>query len=232
MALYREGLQQPLHFFPKSAWVYVTNDGDLGKAKAKWSNWNNPAFGESRDPAYRLPPPAPPPAGLPYGLELIEDAAELRHEAVADFWRREVAGAQSDPDLAAWLAEKKDSPEKWARLLKRLQAKPLSLSIWPEGLDAPVQALRPALDAAFAAARGIWQQDRTGAVQTLAEGLPSLRGNSYDQPRLDRSALAWDAWLASGNPLQEDIDKKGKPELFAAGNIEHRKKSKKTPPQH
>ena len=54
MALYREGLQQPLHFFPKSAWVYVTNDGDLGKAKAKWSNWNNPAFGESRDPAYRL----------------------------------------------------------------------------------------------------------------------------------------------------------------------------------
>ncbi|OGA70386.1 MAG: exodeoxyribonuclease V subunit beta [Betaproteobacteria bacterium RIFCSPLOWO2_12_FULL_67_28] len=171
-------------------------------------------------------------AGLPYGLELIEDDAELRHEAVADFWRREVAGAQSDPDLAAWLAEKKDSPEKWARLLKRLQAKPLSLSIWPEGLDAPVQALRPALDAAFAAARGIWQRDRTGAVQTLAEGLPSLRGNSYDQPRLDRSALAWDAWLASGNPLQEDIDKKGKPELFAAGNLEHRKKSKKTPPQH
>src|SRR3972149_4880045 len=150
MALYREGLQQPLHFFPKSAWVYVTNDGDLGKAKAKWSNWNNPAFGESRDPAYRLPPPAPPPAGLPYGLELIEDAAELRHEAVADFWRREVAGAQSDPDLAAWLAEKKDSPEKWARLLKRLPAKPPSLATRPRASpgrgtsSARGKSLRPA----------------------------------------------------------------------------------------
>lgn len=54
MALYREGLQAPLHFFPKSAWAYVTGDGDLGKAKGRWRHWKNPAFGESADPAYRL----------------------------------------------------------------------------------------------------------------------------------------------------------------------------------
>ena len=54
MSLYREGLRWPIHFFPKSAWAYVTSDGDLGKAKARWSNWKNPAFGESHDPAYRL----------------------------------------------------------------------------------------------------------------------------------------------------------------------------------
>jgi exodeoxyribonuclease V gamma subunit len=54
VALYREGLRQPLRFFPKSAWAYVTNDGDLGKAKARWRNWKNPAFGESHDPACRL----------------------------------------------------------------------------------------------------------------------------------------------------------------------------------
>ncbi|TAN50527.1 MAG: exodeoxyribonuclease V subunit gamma [Betaproteobacteria bacterium] len=54
MALYREGLRAPLHFFPKSAWAYVTSDGDLGKAKGRWQHWKNPAFGESADPAYRL----------------------------------------------------------------------------------------------------------------------------------------------------------------------------------
>ncbi len=54
MALYREGLQAPLHFFPKSAWAYVTSDGDLGKARTRWQHWKNPAFGESADPAYRL----------------------------------------------------------------------------------------------------------------------------------------------------------------------------------
>jgi exodeoxyribonuclease V gamma subunit len=54
MALYREGLRQPLAFFPKSAWAYVINDGDISKARARWRNWKNPAFGESHDPAYRL----------------------------------------------------------------------------------------------------------------------------------------------------------------------------------
>ena len=54
MALYREGLRQPLRFFPKSAWAYVANDGTLRKAREKWLSPNNPAFGESHDPAYRL----------------------------------------------------------------------------------------------------------------------------------------------------------------------------------
>src|SRR5688572_30783255 len=81
-------------------------------------------------------------AGLPYGLELMEDDAEIRHEAVADFWRREVSGKQGDPDLAAWLAARFDSPAAWAVLLKRLQAKPLARQIWPEDLGEPAQPLR------------------------------------------------------------------------------------------
>ncbi|HEX5613223.1 MAG TPA: UvrD-helicase domain-containing protein, partial [Burkholderiales bacterium] len=112
-------------------------------------------------------------AGLPYGLEMLEDDAQLRHEAVADFWRREVSGKQGDPDLAAWLAGCHESPAEWTQLLQRLQAKPLARRIWPEGLDAPVEPLRAPLDAAFAKAKALWQTEREKALDALlnaAEG--------------------------------------------------------------
>ena len=54
LRLYREGLQRPIHFYPKSAWAYVSEGGKLSKAAHKWlSNMPN-AFGEDSDPAYRL----------------------------------------------------------------------------------------------------------------------------------------------------------------------------------
>ena len=84
MALYREGLRQPLHFFPKSAWAYVTGDGDLGKAKAKWQNWKNPAFGESHDPAYRLALRGVPDALDGRFTELAERVLRPLHQHVTD----------------------------------------------------------------------------------------------------------------------------------------------------
>lgn len=54
LRLYRAGLAQPLHFFPKSAWAYAINGENLNKAYAKWSGGNRAAFGEAMDPAYRL----------------------------------------------------------------------------------------------------------------------------------------------------------------------------------
>ena len=54
IALYREGLQRPLHFFPRSSWEYVIGEGDLGKAKHKWFNYWRPAYGESQFAFYRL----------------------------------------------------------------------------------------------------------------------------------------------------------------------------------
>ncbi len=53
LALYREGLMRPLHFFPKSAWAYVTNGDSLAKAQARWMG-GRPGHGEASDPAYRL----------------------------------------------------------------------------------------------------------------------------------------------------------------------------------
>ncbi|ATE62226.1 exodeoxyribonuclease V subunit gamma [Thauera sinica] len=54
LALYREGLSRPLHFFPKSAWACVANGDNGARAHARWSGGNRPEHGEGSDPAYRL----------------------------------------------------------------------------------------------------------------------------------------------------------------------------------
>jgi exodeoxyribonuclease V gamma subunit len=54
LVLYRQGLREPLHFFPKSAWEYITHGGNLGKARAKWSPGHARARGEDENAAYRL----------------------------------------------------------------------------------------------------------------------------------------------------------------------------------
>ncbi|MFT3760487.1 exodeoxyribonuclease V subunit gamma [Thauera sp.] len=54
LALYREGLARPLHFFPKSAWAFMCSGGKDSEAKKKWGGGNRPEFGEANDPAWRL----------------------------------------------------------------------------------------------------------------------------------------------------------------------------------
>jgi exodeoxyribonuclease V gamma subunit len=54
MSLYRRGLREPIHFFPKSAWAYIQSRRDLAAALKKWHNTFTPAHGEDADPAYRL----------------------------------------------------------------------------------------------------------------------------------------------------------------------------------
>ena len=54
LALYRQGLIAPLHFFPKSAWAYIFNDESAAKARLKWSGGQRAEFGEAQNPAYRL----------------------------------------------------------------------------------------------------------------------------------------------------------------------------------
>lgn len=54
LALYRKGLRQPLHFFPKSAWTFVAKGGNSSAARNTWHSTRERPFGEDRDPAYRL----------------------------------------------------------------------------------------------------------------------------------------------------------------------------------
>ncbi|NDH56746.1 MAG: exodeoxyribonuclease V subunit gamma [Betaproteobacteria bacterium] len=52
--LYAEGLCQPLHFYPQSAWRYMIEGGNLSAARKTWDPNDAYALGEGEDPAYRL----------------------------------------------------------------------------------------------------------------------------------------------------------------------------------
>jgi exodeoxyribonuclease V gamma subunit len=54
LALYRRGLSEPIHFFPKSAWAYIQAGGDIGKARAVWHPNYGAIRGEDRHAAYKL----------------------------------------------------------------------------------------------------------------------------------------------------------------------------------
>jgi exodeoxyribonuclease V gamma subunit len=84
LALYRRGLQAPLHFFPKSAWAYLTKGGKLYAARAKWTSRN---FPESADPAYRL------------ALRGCEDPLDLEFEACAHTLFDPLLACIDDPRL-------------------------------------------------------------------------------------------------------------------------------------
>ena len=87
MTLYREGLREPLRFFPRAAWAYVVKPDDLGGARNKWYSYWRPAIGESQFPPYRL------------ALRGVQDPLD---ERFADLARRILAplrGHVSDPRL-------------------------------------------------------------------------------------------------------------------------------------
>ena len=54
VALYRRGLSDPIHFFPKSAWEYIHTGRDLTKARAVWHPNYGAVRGEDSHAAYRL----------------------------------------------------------------------------------------------------------------------------------------------------------------------------------
>src|SRR5208337_5215769 len=58
-------------------------------------------------------------AGMPLSMELLTDDAALRLEVACDFWRRSVAGGALVAGLAGLLVGKRDTPEKFAKLLQR-----------------------------------------------------------------------------------------------------------------
>jgi exodeoxyribonuclease V gamma subunit len=54
LGVYREGLHHPVHFFPKSAWRYMTKGKRISEAIAAWRSSRFNVFAEELDPAYGL----------------------------------------------------------------------------------------------------------------------------------------------------------------------------------
>src|SRR4051794_2564053 len=122
---------------------------------------------------------APFAAGAPFEVELLPNDNEIHLEVAQDFWRRRVADRDCPPALAAYLAQRRDSPDSFAELLKKRIAKPLAQLRFPDDLDSPVMLdVRP-LELAYAHARSVWQGGRNEIAQTLDAQSGGLNRNHY-----------------------------------------------------
>ncbi len=164
-------------------------------------------------------------SGMPMALELLTDDTELRMEVVHDFWRNQVAGDALPPSLAAHLLSKKDSPEKWGKLLERQLAKPMSKVIWPAALDEASAVDTTALATAHATARATWHAERERIVARVIEALPQLPANVFKASSIETAASSWDSQLASTDALAAlgKLDKLDKLDLFTLDRLKPRK---------
>ena len=172
-------------------------------------------------------------AGLPFTMELVIDDTELRREVVNDFWRRNVAGNDGTAALAAYLVECGDSPEAWAKLVARSDAKPLARLLWPDDIDVP-RKLDPApLDAAFAAVRRGWTAERDAIVACAQAAIVdgSLKRNVYKPASIDGEAREWDRYFRIGDPLGT-LPRAPKVPLLALRSLENGTKQQRSSPAH
>ena len=52
--LLQQGLREPLPFLPRSAWTWVTSDGNQNKTRETWAPGHDRGWAESQDRAYQL----------------------------------------------------------------------------------------------------------------------------------------------------------------------------------
>ena len=147
--------------------------------------------------------------GSSYQLEMIEDDGAIRLSAVADYWRRTIASQALDPVLARHLRDRKQSPQLWADILKRVQDRPFAISQWPEELDASAAVAAQAdvaaqsdvgicartYEDALNSAREIWAVDREAVLHLLEAGLGQLNKTSYSPSSIQQGATRWDEVL-------------------------------------
>jgi exodeoxyribonuclease V beta subunit len=182
---------------------HALSDADMIKRlEAAVQNFDEAAIFTIHGFAKRALDDAPFAAGMPLSQELLADDRELLAATASDFWRRHVAAPGLSPALAAYLMAQKDSPERFARLLRRQAGKPLSRVIWPAGTEgdaAPIDTTR--LQAAHDAASAIWQSGREDVIACVAEGLPRLKANIHNAASVAKAFASWDQLLATANAM-------------------------------
>ncbi|QSI75265.1 exodeoxyribonuclease V subunit beta [Niveibacterium microcysteis] len=173
-------------------------------------------------------------AGLPFKLDVTPDDHALIREAVADFWRREVAIDTLPPSLAAWLLLRKDTPDTWAKLLRESLARPLARVEWPVAPeDAPSpDKLRQLFDEARAAFAAV---PPPAEVLKQAAAAKDLNAASYKPHLIDASAAEWEAWFDSGDELSTAVapsSEKSPLRLMRTGFIAGKLNKNRTAPEH
>lgn len=176
---------------------------------------------------------APFTAGLPLASELVHDDGAWVQAAANDFWRRRVAGGAADPALVATLARARDTPEKFARLLRRHLAKPTARALWPQGIDEAPAFDAGALAAAHAAARSLWRAARGEAVAAVAAAIGNgLHGGQYKEATLQAAAAAWDELLQGEDAFAALDLENERAALLTAGRLRQGTNKGRTTPAH
>jgi exodeoxyribonuclease V beta subunit len=172
---------------------------------------------------------------MPLTLDVLTDDGEFVQQAANDFWRRRIAGDTLDPALAAFLVQRKDSPERFAALLRRHLEKPLACVRWPAAAPeagATAGEATAAFAAAHDAARAIWHTGRDAALQCLQAGASQLSQVSYKPEAIAAAAQEWDALLATGDALAALEDEPDKTALFGAAKLSAATKKNCSTPAH
>ena len=146
-------------------------------------------------------------AQMPLAMELVRDDSGWVAEAANDFWRRRIAADDLDAGLAGHLVASKDSPQRFAALLKRHLAKPLATAHWPDDLDTAGEMPAEELRASHAAAADLWRARRDAILDTVLRGLSGLHKGRYKEEWVHVAGAAWDALLDEDDALVAlDID--------------------------
>ena len=171
-------------------------------------------------------------ARMPLALELVRDDTRWVAEATNDFWRRHVAADDLDAGLAAHLVARKDTPERFAALLRRHLAKPMARAAWPAGLDADPRVDDDALAMAHTAARALWHERRDEIVDAVMRGLPGLNATSYKEDSVAAAVAAWDELLQPADGLAA-LDAEGaKADLLGQARLAKGTKKNQPTPSH
>ena len=173
-------------------------------------------------------------AQMPMQQTLLRDDRELLQQAVNDVWRQRVAAADADPWLTAFLLAQRDSPERWAKLLKRHLARPLALQRWPSDIDQPSDgsAQAAALAASFDQARALWAAQGEAALAELYKGLKRLNANSYNADSVQTATAGWQQLVTLAQPPAPGDTLPDKLALLGTALLQKRAKKDQAPPAH
>ena len=171
-------------------------------------------------------------AQMPLALELVRDDGPWVTEAANDFWRRRVAADDLDPGLAGHLVASKDTPARFAELLKRHLSKPIARAEWPARMTDDLRVETEALFAAHAVARTLWHAHHDEIADLLYRSLPALNGVSYKEDWLTTAIASWDAMLAGEDALAALGDAGAKLDLLGAAKLSKCTKKNQVTPTH
>ncbi|MEP6503788.1 MAG: exodeoxyribonuclease V subunit beta [Betaproteobacteria bacterium] len=171
-------------------------------------------------------------AQMPLALELVRDDADWVAEAANDFWRRTVAADDLDAALAAHLVASKDTPERFAGLLKRHLSKPLARGVWPDGIERAGRVDAEALDVAHAVARDLWDARRDEIEALMMDSLAALNGVSYKEDTVRAAMASWDELLRAADGMAALAVDVPRLDLLGAARLAKGTKKKETTPSH